>query len=186
MIMRNFLIIVSVLVLSMCSSVSEPVVEVENYEMTLNSRLEQNADGYYLLTVIDNGTQTIHRISGNVTLNNEPLEYQRVIWESSHYWFLSDSVAFIIRRNHCPTSQSYNIHCVFVINSGVVQDTVYLSQFEGMEVPTVNMVSLSAADGEINTIFAPIYAMRGDTVEVTAYALFPTGEVGQSINIILR
>ena len=182
--MRNFLTIVSILVLSACSSVVGLVIE--NYEMTLNPRLEQNDDGYYLLTVVDNGTQTIHRISGHVTLNGVPLEYQRVIWESSHYWFLSDSVAFIIRRNSCPTNQSHNIQCVFVINSGVIQDTVYLSQFEGIEIPTVNMVSLSAADGEINTVFAPIYAMMGDTVEVTAYALFPTGEVEQSINIILR
>ncbi len=174
-----------IMVLATCS---EPVnaPATQDYQMTLDARLEQNGDGYYFLTVIDNSTQTIHRISGQVTLDSEPLEYQRVVWESSHSWPLSDSVAFIVRRDHCPASKSSDTRCVFIVNGPSKRDTVYLSQFEGIEVPTVNAVSISNPEGEINTVFAPIYAMKGDTVKITATALFPTGDVEKSIDVILR
>jgi hypothetical protein len=36
-------------------------------------------------------------------------------------------------------------------------------------IPTVNSASYpSASDGSVNTIFAPIYPMRGDTITITA------------------
>ena len=177
--------IAMIMALAGCSG-SVNVAATEDYQMTLDARLERNDDGYYSLTVIDNGTQTIHRISGQVTLNNEPLEYQRVVWESSHSWILSDSVAFIVRRDHCPASKSSDTQCIFIVNGPSKRDTVYLSQFEGIEVPTVNEVSISNPEGEINTVFAPIYAMKGDTVRITATALFPTGDVEKSIDVILR
>jgi hypothetical protein len=37
-----------------------------------------------------------------------------------------------------------------------------------MEVPTVNSSSRSNQEGEVNTMFAPVWSMRGDTVDVTA------------------
>lgn len=177
--------IAMIMALAGCSG-SVNVAATEDYQMTLDARLERNDDGYYSLTVIDNGTQTIHRISGEVTHNNEPLEYQRVVWESSHSWILSDSVAFIVRRDHCPASKSSDTQCIFIVNGPSKRDTVYLSQFEGIEVPTVNEVSISNPEGEINTVFAPIYAMKGDTVKIMATALFPTGDVEKSIDVILR
>ena len=177
--------LIFILLLTACGSeVLAPALDV--YEMELDARLEQNADGFYLLDVVDNGSQTIHRVSGHVTKNGEALQNQRVVWESSHYWTIGDSLRMLIRRDNCIASTASNTSCILVVNLETRQDTVYLSQFSGQEVPTVNGVSLSAADGEINTIFAPIYGMRGDTVDITAIALFPTDNVTQIVQIILR
>ena len=183
--MRYLFILSLVLIVSACDveHLLEPV-EIERYELTLDPRLEQNADGYYLLDVLDNGSQTIHRISGRVTLNGEALQNQKVVWESSHYWTIGDTLRVIIERDYCPNQVGTT--CIFVVNDGAAQDTVYLTQFSGQEVPTVNGTSISAPDGEINTVFAPIYAMRGDTVEVTATALFPCEDVEKTVSIILR
>ena len=51
----------------------------------------------------------------------------------------------------------------------VSYDTVYVTGFNGMEVPTSNMASYSNSDGEINNMIAPIKTMKGDTLRLTAY-----------------
>jgi hypothetical protein len=156
------------------------------YQMTIDARLLPNADGLYELTLNRHTTQTIHRISGHVTVNGQPLENQRVIWESSHSWIIADTLAFIIRRE-CPFPESSDIDCIWVINTdGSTRDTVYHTQFEGMEVPTVNSVAISSSSGEINTVFAPVWWMAGDTVTVTATALFPTADERDSVQIVLQ
>ena len=167
-----------------CTSTVAPVPD-PIFEMILDSRLTPNADGFYELSVNPNTTQTIHRISGHVFADGQPLEYQRVVWESSHSWTISDTLVVIVRKS-CPYGDT-NIECLwFITSQGAVKDTVYLTQFAGEEVPTVNAVSISATDGEINTIFAPVWWMVGDTVTITAHALFRTGEQTDSVRIILR
>ena len=47
-------------------------------------------------------------------------------------------------------------------------DTTYLTQFNGLEVPTTNMVSLSNNKGELNNMIAPVRSMIGDTMRLTA------------------
>jgi hypothetical protein len=49
----------------------------------------------------------------------------------------------------------------------VSYDTIYVTGFNGMEVPTINPASYSNGDGEFNQMFAPVKSMRGDTVMVT-------------------
>lgn len=174
-----------VLLTAACSSTITSPEPDPTFEMVLDSRLTLNADGFYELAVNPNTTQTIHRISGHVFSNGQPLEYQRVMWESSHSWPLGDTLAVIVRKS-CPYSDT-DIECLWYVTSqGAVKDTVFLTQFAGEEVPTVNSVSISAPDGEINTIFAPTWWMAGDTVTITAHALFPTGEQTDSVRVILR
>ena len=174
--MRSLLCMV--LLLSACTSATAPE-PVPVFEMTLDSRLSPVGDGLYELFVNPNTTQTIHRISGHVSVDGRALEHQRVVWESSHFWTLSDSLVVIVRKS-CPFTDSNTI-CIWRIrNEGPVKDTVILTQFAGEEVPTVNAVSISASDGEINTIFAPVWWMAGDTVTITAHALFQTGEQSRS------
>ena len=38
-----------------------------------------------------------------------------------------------------------------------------------MEVPTINPASYSNAEGEVNTMFAPVQSMEDDTVTVRMY-----------------
>jgi hypothetical protein len=173
-----------VMLTAACTSTTAPEPNPV-FEMTLDSRLVSNADGFYELAVNPNTTQTLHRISGHVFADGQPLEYQRVIWESSHSWTLSDSLSVIVRKS-CPYSDT-DIECLWYISSqGAVRDTVLLTQYVGEEVPTVNAVSISAPDGEINTIFAPVWWMVGDTVTITAHALFRTGEQKDSVRVILK
>ena len=47
-------------------------------------------------------------------------------------------------------------------------DTMYVTQFNGFEVPTINCCSYSNASGEVNSMFAPIKTMVGDTVTIWA------------------
>jgi len=167
-----------------CVSTTEPAVP--SYGLELDARLTANADGYYELAVNPYTTQTIHRISGRVTADGNARVNQRVEWESSHSWTIGDTLAVIIRKD-CPYPESSGVECLwYVTGTGAVKDTVYLTQFEGQEVPTVNGVSLSASDGEINTVFAPVWWMVGDTVTVTAHALFPDTTQSSSLHIILR
>ncbi len=180
--MKKFLLLLTLI----GCSVTEPELPVSVYDMTIDPRLEQNDDGYYLMEVVNNETQTIHRITGYVYENGEPLEYQRIVWESSHFWLVGDSLGFIVRRDHCPAQNSSGTQCVFVVNGTAVRDTIWIDFLNGQEVATINGVSISRFDGEINTIFAPIFRMRGDTVEISATALFPTGDVKQMIQVILQ
>lgn len=53
-----------------------------------------------------------------------------------------------------------------------------------MLVPTINTASYVGADGEINTVIAPIYRMKNDTLVVTAQ--INDWEVTQSIKIVLE
>ena len=178
--------LISVVMLTLaCTSTTSPEPD-PIYEMVLDARLPSNADGFYELSVNPNSTQTIHRISGRVFADGQPLEYERVVWESSHSWLLSDSLSVIVRKS-CPFPDTSDVDCIWLItNEGAAKDTLLLTQFVGEEVPTVNAVSISAPDGEINTIFAPVWWMAGDTVTITAHALFRTGEQSDSVRVILR
>ena len=65
-------------------------------------------------------------------------------------------------------------------------DTSYIIGFEGFEVPTINSSSYSNADGEVNTMFAPVWTMRYDTVHVSVgYFDNSYDFINQSIEIIL-
>lgn len=134
------------------TSTTEPDPEVV---FTLEPRLDQDSSGYYHLQMDPTHWQTLHRISGLITEDGEPLEFAKFNWESSHYWFIGDTLGYLVLRG-LTNDLIYTSY-----------DTVYITQFEGQEVPTINCCSYSNSDGEVNTIFAPVWSMRGDTVEVS-------------------
>ena len=129
-------------------SVEPDVIRVE-----LNPRLNVDDNGYYHLELSDNW-QTLHRLSGTAYINDVPLEVLKVHWESSHYWYLGDTLGYIVNR--------------YLTEDGVYVsvDTSYVIGFNGMEVPTINPASYSNADGEVNTMFAPVKSMKSDTVTI--------------------
>ena len=120
-------------------------------------RLPVDGNGYYHLTINRNTWQTFHRVSGNViTEDGNPIEFFWVEWESDLYWYLGDTLGYIINR-HLSDSGVY-----------VSVDTSYMVGFSGMEVPTSNMISYSNSYGEINNMIAPVRSMIGDTLTLTA------------------
>ena len=166
---KGFSIII-LLLFSGCVQVLEYEEDSEpTYIFTIQPRLPQDLNGYYHLTMNRNTWGTTHRISGNVyDENGFPVEMYWVEWESNLYWYLGDTLGYIINRN---------------LNSGIYiyTDTSYVIGFSGMEVPTSNQISYSNSNGEINNMIRPIKTMIGDTMTLSYYYYNGSG----SIDIVL-
>ena len=140
----------------------------------LDPRLDQDDNGYFHLELDPTSFQTIHRISGHIYGDGEPLDVVRFYWESSHYWILGDTLGYIV--NIGLTDQMVYVSI----------DTSYIIGFEGFEVPTINCCSYSNSEGEVNTMFAPVWTMRYDTVLVSVgYLNYNYNFISQSIEIVL-
>jgi len=163
LIMKNFSTIViglsfSILSIMLVSCEKSDVYDLpDNYTLQINPRLDTTPNGLFKLKLnsTSNSEQTIHRISGSL-LNNgiEPYPPQKVNWESSHNWVLQDTTYVVVRRT------------INALGQWVVVDTMYVTQFRGYNVPTINSASYSGTNGEINTVIAPINKMAGDTMIV--------------------
>lgn len=151
-------------------SCTNPIpADTVEYSMELDGRLEMK-NGYYELELNPNSNQTLHRISGELLKNGEePYPPEKVSWTSSHYWILTDTIGYVVRRT-------------LVRGVWVNVDTSWVSGFSGQTVPTVNGVSYSGRGGEINTMIAPIYKMKGDTMVIQS----EFGELRKTIRIILK
>jgi|AntRauTorckE6833_2_1112554.scaffolds.fasta_scaffold26011_1 hypothetical protein len=148
---------------------SEPIFEIE-----LDSRLDKISDDLYEL-VLDRGKlQTIHRLSGRLTQDgikpDLPLKY--IGWESSHSWVLTDTLGFVIRRTINSEGQWTNL------------DTLFVTGFEGFEVPTINPTSVTKDDGTFSGMIAPILPMLGDTMTVKVE--YKEGEVHAWNTVIIQ
>ena len=134
-------------------SSNDEYTELVSFDM----RLPVDGNGYYHLTIDRNNWQTLHRVSGSAYTNEgNPIEFFWVEWESDLYWYLGDTLGYIINRH--------------LNNSGVYVsvDTSYMIGFSGMEVPTSNMISYSNSYCELNNMIAPVKSMIGDTLTLTA------------------
>jgi hypothetical protein len=153
-------------------STFEPV-EPDVIRVELNPRLNVDDNGYYHLELSDNW-QTLHRVSGTTYINDVPLEVLRVNWESSHYWYLGDTLGYIVNR--------------YLTEDGIYVsvDTSYVIGFNGMEVPTINPASYSNSDGEVNTMIGPIQSMVGDTMTIWySWSGWYAGVNNDSLKIVL-
>lgn len=130
-------------------------------EIELDTRLPKDANGYSYFTLYSSETQNIHRISGTIRRNgripDEPRE--KIEWKSNLYWNLKegDQIATVTKT---------------YINELTGQLTVIklpplISNINAL-IPTINADTYNSADGTINTIIAPTWEMRGDTMTVVA------------------
>lgn len=131
----------------------------KNVELSIDTRLPKDSNGYSVFNLYSTQTQNIHTISGSIRVNgripNEPRE--KVEWESSHYWTLKvgDTIGTIYRR----TWRGLGWQIV---------DSIKVINLKQSEVPTINSVCYNSADGSINTVIAPMWNMRGDTMTIVA------------------
>ena len=119
-------------------------------------RLSEDNNGYYHMTINQDSWQTLHRVSGSITQDGYGVENFRIGWESNLYWYLGDTLGYVVKRG-----LNWNLQYVSY-------DTVYITGFTGHEVPTSNQVSLSNSSGEFNNMIAPVRSMIGDTMRLTA------------------
>ena len=168
---KLYLIIISILLTSCVQLVDEDnQSDKDTYTFTIEPNLEVDGNGFYHLNINRNNWQTIHRISGHVYINNgNPVENFWVEWDSNLYWYLGDTLGYIVDR--------------YLNNSGVYVslDTSYIIGFSGQEVPTSNQMSYSNSSGEVNNMIAPVRSMIGDTMLLN----FSYYDGSGSISIIL-
>ena len=132
--------------------------EEKTIVFTIEPRLNMDDNGFYHLTLNQAGWQTLHRVSGHATYQDgTPAEFVWVEWESNLYWYLGDTLGYIVNQ--------------YLNNSGIYVsvDTSYIIGFDGFEVPTSNSISYSNSSGEINNMIAPVRTMAGDTLTLTWY-----------------
>ena len=153
--MRKLLLIFYVLTFWSCENLNEDEND-ESYTIEIDARLPVDNNGNYHLTLERNNWQTLHRVSGTVSSDGYAVENFWVEWESNLYWYLGDTLGYIINRN-------FNNNGLYVS-----VDTSYIVGFDGMEVPTSNIISYSNRYGEINNMIAPVRSMIGDTLVLTA------------------
>ncbi|MDP6249891.1 MAG: hypothetical protein QGH26_03610 [Candidatus Pacebacteria bacterium] len=156
--MKKLLFLISTLILFVgCSLGDSPLGSTDDdlLYFDLDTRLTEDSNGYYHLTLSQGSWQTLHRFSGTVTdSEGQPVDVVKFGWASSHYWYLTDTLGYIVNRGVNDEGQY------------VSRDTSYIVGFNGFEVPTINSASYSNADGEVNTMFAPVWSMKSDTVTV--------------------
>jgi len=140
--------------------------------LEIDSRLPIDQNGYYHLVLNSTTNQTIHRISGKVLNITEPT---KVIWSSNLYWWLKqgDTIANITKAyiNYFTGEFTY------------VNLPPFINWKEAL-VPTINSTSIVGTNGEINTIIAPIYLMKNDTLVVECRV--NEWDIIQNIKIILE
>lgn len=146
---------------------TKPTISLE-----LNGRLPIDKNGYYHLRLVSTTTQTIHRITGFVKNSVEPIKVQ---WENNLFWWLrkGDTIANVTKLYINPLTGERNY-----VNLPPI--TTWRDEL----VPTINSSSYAGTNGEINTVIAPIYKMKGDTMRVTCKVL--DYNVSKQINIVLE
>jgi len=177
------LIVISTLVVGMAfillclPGCSEPFeVAPIGHEFEIDARLPVDSLGYYHLQLSEDW-QTLHRISGQVSPVGASYELATIYWESSHYWYIGDTLGYIVHFNN-PENDIY-------LYSN--RDTSYITWFDGFEVTTINSTTYQTEDGEINTMFAPVKSMKNDTITINATANFADGyRETKQIKIILE
>ena len=125
----------------------EDVKNNRDFELSFDLRLPQDENGFYHLTIDRNNWQTLHRVTGTIRDENRGVENFWVEWDSNLYWYLGDTLGYVVNQY------------VNLLGQYVSVDTSYMIGFNGMEVPTTNQISYSNKQGEINNMIAPVKSM---------------------------
>jgi uncharacterized protein YcfL len=153
----NLILLIGSLLLVGCSK--EDLFPNKDVEINIDARLPIDVNGYSHFKLYSTTTQNIHRLSGSITKNGRVPDNPRekVEWESSHYWTLKqgETIGTIYRR----TWRGLGWQIV---------DSIKVVNLKTAQVPTINPVCYNSADGSINTVIAPMYNMKGDTLTIVA------------------
>jgi hypothetical protein len=170
---KYFRLLVVGILLSSCSvetieEISDPIIPT----LQLDGRLPIDKNGYYHLVLDSTRNQTIHRVSGKVLNTLEPT---KVSWESNLYWWLRDGDTI---ANITKTYINYFTGELTYVNLPP------LINWKDYIVPTINPASYVDKNGEINTMIAPIYRMKNDTLVVKCEV--NEWDITQTIKIVLE
>ena len=167
---KYFRLLIVILLLSGCTKDVFDDIEIQP-TLELDGRLPLDERGYYHLVLDSTKNQTVHRITGKVYPIFEPT---RVEWESNLYWWLLEGqiVAEITKTYFNPfTGELTYVNLPPLVN------------WKNVLVPTINTSSYVDSNNEINTMIAPIYDMKNDTLVVKA--VVNEWNIIQTIKIVL-
>lgn len=166
--MRIIILCCTIFIISCNKEVATPKVPKPIVSFSIDSALTQSGsklptdiNGFYHLKLNTFSNQTLSRITGrfNSNLHTE----SRIEWESSHYWILNagDSVGKIVKTyfNQYTGQLTTSILPILVSRKDVI-------------IPTINSVSQIGTNGEVNTMFAPVLPMKGDTITIIGKAIY--------------
>lgn len=172
--MRKLILLAFIITFASCTK-DDIVVPKDVVEMNIDTRLPKDVNGYSYFKLYSSETQNIHRISGNIRINGRIPDEPRVKveWENNLYWNLNegDTIATITKTYLNQYTGQFTI----------VKLPPLVSSVNAL-VPTINKVCYNSADGSINTIIAPKWEMRGDTMTVVVRY----GDVVKTERIILK
>ena len=172
--MKRLLVLAFIIVFASCTK-DEIVIPKDVVEMNIDTRLPKDVNGYSYFKLYSSETQNIHRISGSIRINGKIPDEPRVKveWENNLYWNLKegDTIATITK-----TYLNY-----YTGQFEVVKLPPLVSSVNAL-VPTINKVCYNSADGSINTVIAPKWEMRGDTMNIVVRY----GDMIKSEKIILK
>ncbi len=103
----------------------EDVNHIEPIEFELIAGLPQDNNGYYHYAVANNTnqiTQTLHRISGKVTRNEEPIDVIKFGWESSLHWSW-DGYQIRIVNGASYSNINGEVNTMMAVTSSLIGDT---------------------------------------------------------------
>lgn len=156
--MKKLMLLAFIIVFASCTK-DDIVVPKDVIEMSIDTRLPKDVNGYSYFKMYSSETQNIHTISGSIRINGKIPDEPRVKveWENNLYWNLvkGDTIATITK-----TYLNY-----YTGQFVVVKLPPMISNVNAL-VPTINKVCYNSADGTINTVIAPKWEMRGDTMTV--------------------
>lgn len=172
--MKRLLVLAFIVLFASCTK-DDIFLPKENVEMSIDTRLPKDVNGYSYFKLYSSETQNIHRISGSIRINGRIPDEPRVKveWENNLYWNLKqgDTIATITKTYLNEYTGQFTI----------VKLPPLVSSVNAL-VPTINKVCYNSADGSINTMIAPKWEMRGDTMTVVVRY----GDVVKSEKIILK
>lgn len=131
--------------------------------------LKIDNNGFYHLIIDTSKFQNLARITGTFLVDGKPNGFpspvdEKIEWLSDHYWLLNpgDTTANIVKTYF----NTYTGKLITVTLKPLVSLQSYL-------VPTINSTSYSDRNnGSVNTMFAPLSAMKGDTITIIGKAKF--------------
>ena len=174
----KLLSIIGIVLLCACEKEStKPIPPQHTISFTIDSALSSNGkrslhkdnNGFYHLTLSNVTNQTLTRITGKFLVDGKPNTIPspvngRIEWSSSHYWILKagDTIGRVVKTYFNPYTGQLQISQLPSLVSQ--QDQI---------IPIVNGTSqLGYFLGEVNTMCAPIYKMKGDTITIIGKAIY--------------
>lgn len=131
----------------------------ENVELNAITNLPKDKNGFYHFELYNQTGQNLQTLTGSIRINGKIPDNPRVKvdWENNLYWHLrkGDVVATITKTYLNQYTGQFTI----------VQLPPLINNIDAL-VPTINKTCYNSVDGSINTVIAPIWEMRGDTMQV--------------------